>query len=159
VRRELSALDRRLPIRLQLVSERLDAGIADPALQALIYGLFGLLALALLGIGIYGVMSYAVTQRTHEIGVRMALGAEAGEVNRMVVRQALVPVGIGLAIGLPGAFGFTRLFGSLLYEIGPNDPATMIAVSLILVAVSAAAAYLPVRRASSVDPLVALRYE
>jgi len=120
---------------------------------------FGILALLLAGAGIYAVISYSVAQRTHEIGVRMALGARQSDVLKMVMSQGLRLTAIGLGIGLCAALGAARLLAPLLYGIGANDPLTMIAVAVTLAAIALSACYLPARKAMRVDPSVALRYE
>jgi putative ABC transport system permease protein len=121
--------------------------------------LFAGLALVLAAVGVYGVMSYAVTQRTHEIGIRMALGAQVGNVMRLVMKSGLVIASIGVVLGLAGAFALTRLMSSLLFAVEPTDKATFTAVSLCLLLIALAACYIPARRATKVDPLQALRYE
>jgi putative ABC transport system permease protein len=113
----------------------------------------------LAGVGIYGVMSFAVTQRTHEVGVRMALGAQGGEVLRLIVRQGLRLTAVALVLGLGAAAGGARVLASQLFGVTPSDPVTFAAVPLVLGAVAALACYLPARRASRLDPLVALRRE
>ena len=110
-------------------------------------------------IGLFGVISYIVSQRTHEIGVRMALGARRGDVLKLVFGHGLAVTSIGLAVGLAAAFGVTRFLSALLYGISPNDPVTLLSVSLGLALVALLACYLPARRAMRVDPMVALRYE
>jgi putative ABC transport system permease protein len=120
---------------------------------------FATLALVLASVGIYGVIAYAVTQRTHDIGVRMALGAEPPDVLRLIVREGMILVLIGVSIGLLGAFGLTRFLASVLYGVRPTDPAIFVFVSLLLVAVAMLASYIPARRATKVDPVVALRHE
>ena len=126
---------------------------------AILAGFIGALCLFLAVIGVYGVISYAANQRTHEIGVRMALGAQRGNVLRMVMRQGLVLVSIGLVLGLGASLAVTRFMRDLLFQIGAMDPVTFGGVSLILVGVAMIACYVPARRATKVDPLIALRYE
>ena len=127
--------------------------------QTMLLGLFAGIALLLTAVGLYGVMSFTVLQRTHEIGIRVALGAGRADVLRMVLSKSLALTGVGLAIGMIGASMLTRLLANLLYEVKPTDPATLVAVSVVLIAVSALASYIPARRAARVDPMVALRYE
>jgi ABC-type antimicrobial peptide transport system permease subunit len=122
-------------------------------------GVFAMLALVLAAVGIYGVMSYAVAQRTHEIGVRVALGAEASDILRQVVRQGMLPAVIGIATGIAGAWGTTRFLSSLLFGVRPTDPTTFTLVPVLLAAVGVLACLLPARRATKVDPVVSLRYE
>ena len=120
---------------------------------------FGVLALLLAVVGLYGVLAYSVTRRTNEIGLRMALGAERGGVIWMVLREALLLVGVGVAIGVPLALLLARSVSSLLYGLQPTDSLTISGAVVLLFAVAATASYLPARRASRVDPMVALRYE
>jgi len=127
-------------------------------MMALLAG-FAALALLLAAIGIYSVISYSVTQRTHEIGVRMALGARRDEVVRMVVRQGMTTAAAGIGVGAIAAFGLTRVMGSLLYDVAPTDGLTFAAVSIVLAAAAFLACCLPALRASKVDPAIALRYE
>jgi ABC-type antimicrobial peptide transport system permease subunit len=122
-------------------------------------GTFSALALVLAALGIYGVLAYSVAQRTREIGVRMALGARDSIVARMVVREALRVVGVGLVIGVVGAVALTRVLATLLYDVSPTDPLTFTGVTLALGAVAVTASYFPARRAARVDPIVALRQE
>jgi putative ABC transport system permease protein len=133
--------------------------VASRKFNMALLGLFAFLAVALAGVGIYGVMTYAVTQRTHEIGIRMALGAEQLDVLRLVLRQGIILAAFGICVGFAGALALTRFLSSLLYEVPPRDPLTFVIVSALLGGVALLATYLPARRAAKVDPLVALRYE
>jgi len=119
----------------------------------------GIMAMLLGIVGIYGVISYSVEQRTREIGIRAALGASRADLLRLVLRSGMLMAGIGLVLGFGGAFGLTRLLANLLFGVGARDPMTMAAVAAILACVALLACYIPARRAASVDPLVALRYE
>ena len=118
---------------------------------------FAGIAVLLAVIGIYGVMSYSVNQRTHEIGIRMALGAQQGDVVRRVLRQGLVLAGVGIAIGTAASFGMTRGMATLLHEVSPTDPMTFAVMAVVLGAVAVLGCWLPARRAAAVDPVVALR--
>jgi putative ABC transport system permease protein len=127
--------------------------------MAVLMGVFGLLALCLSAIGVYGVMAYMVSEQTHEIGIRMALGAERQNVLAMVFRRGMLTIGAGLAVGLPIAWGFARLMASLIFGVTANDAATFISIPLALIAAASLAIYIPARRATKIDPIVALRYE
>ena len=133
--------------------------VADPRFYTLLLGGFSTLALVLAAAGIYGVISYSVSQRTHEIGVRMALGAQAVDVVKLVVAQGMKLVLVSLTIGLAGAYALTRVLEGFLYQVSVTDPTTFTLLSLLLALVALAACYLPARRATKIDPLSALRYE
>jgi predicted permease len=149
-----------LPIgEVRSMEEVLSFSIAQQRFRMTLMTIFAGLALALAAVGIYGVISYSVSQRTHEIGVRMALGATRGIVLQMIVRQGLRLTLIGTALGLLGALGLTRVLKSMLFGVKPTDPVTFVAVSMLLAAVALLASYIPARRATKVDPMVALRYE
>jgi len=122
-------------------------------------GAFGLLALLLATVGIYGVLAYSVAQRTQEVGIRKALGASRASVLGLIVKQGMTLVGIGVCIGIVGALGLARLMASLLFGVKASDPLTFVAATLVLSAVAFVATYLPARRATAVDPVVMLRYE
>jgi len=124
-----------------------------------LFAVFAGIALVLSSVGIYAVMAYAVSQRTQEIGVRMALGASGRSILRMVMRRGLAQLAIGLGAGLAGAFGVTRVLKALLVQITPTDPVTFVTISALLSAVAVAACWVPARRVMRVDPVVALRYE
>jgi putative ABC transport system permease protein len=160
LRAEVRALDKDLPVsKVRTMETVRGESIAQPRFRALLIVLFGAVALALATIGIYGVMAYSVARRTHEIGVRMALGAQHSDVMKLVVRHGMLLTGVGLAIGLAGAFALTRLLSAMLYGVSATDAPTFTAVSLVLAGVAFCACYLPARRATKVDPMVALRYE
>jgi predicted permease len=160
IRRELRALDKDLPVAgAETMHAHLDRALSQERLTASLLSGLGLLALALAVVGIYGVMSFSVAQRTREIGIRMALGAQAPDVLTMILRHAAILLGAGLAIGWAAAALVTRYAASLLYGVSPTDPWTFVAVSAVLAAAAILACYLPARRAARVDPMVALRYE
>jgi putative ABC transport system permease protein len=160
VRREVAALDENLPAQdLQPLSETVGLASWTARTAAGLLSVFGLLGLALAAIGIYGVMSYSVARRTREIGLRMALGAEARDVINLIVKQGMGLTFIGIIIGLMLAFAMTRLLASLLYGVRATDPATFALIALLLVGVALIASYIPARRATKVDPLQALRHE
>ena len=160
LRRALAEVDRDQPLsRVGSMEQAVSDSIATGRFSALLLGMFAALALVLAAIGIYGVISFSVTCRTHEIGVRMALGARGADVLRAVMGQAAVLALVGVAIGLAAAFALTRLMGSMLYGIEATDPLVFAGGSLVVAAAAALASFLPARRAARVDPIVALRYE
>jgi len=159
-RTEIHAVDPAIPVtNIRTMDEIFSASVAQQRFSMLLVGVFGALALTLAAIGIYGVMGYTVTQRKHEIAVRMALGAKTNQVLRLILRDGLVLASLGIVIGLAGAFALTRLMSSLLFEVKPTDAQTFIAVSALLIFVALLACFVPARRATKVDPLVALRNE
>lgn len=160
IQREVHSIDRDIPISgVRTMDEDVSSSVATPRFNTILLGVFAALALVLAAVGIFGVISYSVAQRTQELGIRRALGADSWSVMRLVLMQGLGLAGIGLAVGLAGAFAVTRLLGSLLFQVTATDPITYSAVAAILIAVALLASYLPARRASAVDPMVALRWE
>jgi putative ABC transport system permease protein len=141
------------------MEQRLSNSVARPRLLAVLLGIFAVVAVVLAAIGIYGVIAYSITRRTREIGIRIALGARRRAVLALVLRQGLILAAIGITIGIAGASAVTRYLDKMLFGLSPLDPATFVAVSLGFAAVAAAAAFVPARRATKVDPLVALRCE
>jgi putative ABC transport system permease protein len=141
------------------MDELLAGEVASQRFNSYLLGAFAVLAVLLAAVGIYGVMAYAVSQRTREIGIRLALGAEAGDVRGMVLFQGLWMAVAGIVTGLAASFALTRLMRTLLYGVKPTDPATFTVVSIVLLFVALAACWIPARRATRVDPMVALRHE
>ena len=160
IKSEAHQMDKDVPVyNVQTMEKLVSESVAQPRFRTLLLAIFAAIAMTLAAVGIYGVMSYYVTQRTHEIGIRMALGASSRDVMKMVVRQGMALAVAGLGIGLVGAFLLSKLMASLLYQISASDPATFAIISATLAAVAFLASYVPARRATKVDPLVALRYE
>jgi putative ABC transport system permease protein len=160
VRAAVQAVDKDQPVaNIASMEQILSGSVGEPRFRTLLLSVFAALALILAGVGIYGVMSHTVARRTHEIGIRMALGARPGDTIKFVVAQALTLTLIGVAVGLAGAFGLTRLLSSLLFGVSATDPLTFVVIAILLTCVSAVACYIPARRAAGVDPMIALRYE
>ncbi|MEJ2009215.1 MAG: ABC transporter permease, partial [Acidobacteriota bacterium] len=160
VRGAIHDIDSNLPITdITTLATQVDDSLGQQRAVSGLTGFFGILGLLLACVGLYGIMAYSVARKTHDIGIRMALGAERRDVLRLVIGQGLKLALIGVAIGIAGALGLTRFLSSLLYGVKPTDPITFVAVSLILIAVALAACYIPARRATKVDPMEALRYE
>jgi len=160
IREQVTALDADQPVtNVATMEERLSKSLAQARFSMLLLGLFAGVALLLAGVGIYGVMSYVVTQRTREVGIRMALGAQASDVLRLVVGQGMKVAFIGIGIGLIAAVALTRVMRTLLFGVSTTDPLTFTIISLLLAAVALGACFVPARRATKVDPMVALRYE
>jgi putative ABC transport system permease protein len=160
IRGVVASIDKNQPIFAISTMEQLrTASVAPQSATLILLGAFSALALVLAAIGIYGVLSYLVAQRTHEIGIRIALGAQHKDVLRMVLGHGGKIALTGIAIGIAAAFGLTRLMSSLLFSVSASDPATFTGVAVLLLLVALAACYIPARRAMKVDPIVALRYE
>jgi putative ABC transport system permease protein len=160
VRKAVWEIDKDQPIsNIKTMEEVLSNSIARQRFSMLLLGIFAAVALVLAAVGIYGVMSYSVAQRTHEIGIRMALGARRSDVLKLTVGEGLKLVLIGVVIGLVAAFLLTRVMSSLLFGVGATDPTTFVTISLVLISVALLASYIPARRATKIDPMVALRYE
>jgi len=160
VREVVAQVNTNLPLfGVKTESEQIDRLLFQERLVARLSGFFGLLALVLACVGLYGLLSYEVSRRTREIGIRMALGAPSESVLKLVLRQGIVLAIVGAALGISVALGVTRYLSSMLYEVHPNDPLTIIAVAVLLTLVALTACYIPARRAMRVDPMVALRYE
>ena len=160
IREQIRQVDRDQPVAsIQTMAARVSASVSQPRVQMNVLGAFAALAILLAAIGIYGVMSYAVTQRTREIGIRMALGAGRREVLYLVLRQGGTMITLGVALGLAGAMLMTRVLRTLLFGVSTTDPSVFAAIVVLLSATAWVATYVPARRATRVDPLVALRDE
>jgi len=159
VKRVLNEINPAITVNFEGLKPMIDATILRERLMATLSGFFGVLALLLACVGVYGILSYGVTSRTTEIGIRMALGAQRTDVFWMILREAVWLVVIGVVIGLPLIFAVTRLAATLLFELSPTDPVSLVSAALLLLAVAIVAGYLPSRRATRVDPMVALRCE
>lgn len=160
LRRSVTAIDANLPVfEVRTMEDRLFESVAQPRFRTALLGVFAALALAMAVIGLYAVMAVSVAQRAHELGIRIALGAQRRDVISLVLGQGLKLVGSGIVIGLAGAWALTRVLATLLYEVRPTDPLTFLGVPALLIAVAILACWLPARQAANVDPLTALRYE
>jgi putative ABC transport system permease protein len=160
IRTETRAIDKDQPVdKLTTMASVVSASIATRRFYGQLLGAFAALAFILASVGIYGIVAYSVTQRTREIGIRMALGAKQSDVLRLELAEGFRLAILGVVLGLAGAFAATRVLTSLLFEVKPTDPMTLIGLSILLAAVALLASYIPARRATKVDPLVALRYE
>jgi len=160
IREAVRSIDKNLPLfEVKTQEEQIAQSMAQETFFAKLSSLFGLLALILACVGLYGVMSYGVVRRTKEMGIRMALGAQRQKIIWLVLKESLLLIAIGIAIGLPTAFGLTRLATSMLFGLKATDPSTFAGVAIILTIVALLSCYLPARRATKIDPMVALRYE
>ena len=160
VRHEAAALDPAIPVQqIITLADQFNNNIAQERMVTMLCSFFGVLALALAAIGLYGVMAHSVANRVREIGIRMALGARRNEILWLILRETSMMIGIGAAIGIPAALGLTRLVASFLYGLTPQDPLSLVVSTLVLIAITVLAGYIPARRATRVDPMVALRYE
>jgi putative ABC transport system permease protein len=160
LRQIVNEVDKSVPVSsVKTMDHVVSESITQPRFNLFLLGLFSTVAMLLSAAGIYGVTAYAVTQRTHELGIRIALGAQVSDVLKMILGQGMAVIGIGVVLGLAAAFALVRLLRSLLFGVGENDPLTFVAITLGLLLVALIACYIPARRATKVDPLVALRYE
>jgi putative ABC transport system permease protein len=160
LRQVVTEVNKSVPVsNVQTMDHIVSQSITQPRFNLFLLGLFGTVAMLLSAAGIYGVTSYTVTQRTHELGIRLALGAQVSDVLKMILGQGMAVIFVGLGIGLVASFALMRLLRSLLFGVGENDPLTFVAITVVLLLVALVACYIPARRATKVDPLVALRYE
>jgi putative ABC transport system permease protein len=160
ITRQIRSIDPELPpFEFKTMGQRLSDSLTRRRFSTFLLGVFAVVALVLAAIGIYGVMAYSVTQRTQEIGIRMALGAQPGKIMLMVVRHSLLLAICGVVLGLAGAFALTRVMSSLLFGVSTTDTLTFAAPPLVLGAIALLAGYFPARRASRIDPTIALRSE
>jgi putative ABC transport system permease protein len=153
-------MDKNLPLQnVSTVAEIIGQVLWAPRMGAALLAIFGVLALVLATVGIYGVLAYSVSQRTHEIGLRLALGAQTGDVLGLILKQGMVLVGAGVVVGLVAGFAGTRLIENLLFGVSATDPVTFFGTAALLALVALVASFIPARRAAKVDPMIALRYE
>src|SRR5437868_5832822 len=160
IRHEVASLDKDLAtFNIRTMEEVVGLSLAQTRFTSTLLGIFSTVALVLAAVGVYGVMSYSVNQRTHEFGIRMALGAEYRDVPSMVLRNVLFLSGLGAIVGIAGAFALTRLLADMLFHVNPADPITLGLVALLLILVSISASLIPARRAMTIDPVITLRHE
>jgi putative ABC transport system permease protein len=160
IREAVAVIDRTVPVsKVETMERVVSTSVTQPRFNLFLVGLFSVVALLLSAAGIYGVTSYTVAQRTHELGIRLALGAQVGDVLRMILREGMTVIAVGVALGLAASFGLLRLMKSLLFGVSETDPLTYAGITLVLMLVALIACYIPARRATKVDPLEALRYE
>jgi ABC-type antimicrobial peptide transport system permease subunit len=159
IKRAIDEVGPEIEIEFQTFKTQLRDSLLLERLVAMLSGFFGGLALVLVCIGLYGIVSYSVASRTNEIGIRLALGARSRDVLWLILREALLLVSVGVALGVPVALGATRLLASLLFALKPTDPVSLSLAALLMLGVAIVAGYLPARRATKVDPMVALRCE
>jgi putative ABC transport system permease protein len=160
IREVTHGIDKNLPVTdIALLPDVVNESVAQPRFRTLLLGCFGAIALLLAGVGVSGVVSYSVSRRTRELGIRMALGAQPRSIARLILRETMAMTLLGIAIGVPCGIGAARLVKHLLFDVAPYDPITLPLVSVVLVVVAALASFMPARRAMKVDPIVALRYE
>jgi putative ABC transport system permease protein len=160
IRQVVNEIDKSVPVsQVKTMDHIVSESITQPRFNLFLLVLFGTVAMLLSAAGIYGVTAYTVSQRTHELGIRLALGAQVGDVLKMILGQGMAVIGVGLSLGLVAAFGLMRLLRSLLFGVGENDPVTFVAITFVLLIVALIACYIPARRATKVDPLEALRAE
>ena len=160
VRQIVNEVDKSVPVSdVKTMDHVVSESITQPRFNLFLLALFSTVAMLLSAAGIYGVTAYTVTQRTHEVGIRLALGAQVSDVLKMILGQGMAVIGVGLVVGLASAFALMRLLRSLLFGVGENDPVTFVAISVTLLLVALLACYIPARRATKVDPMIALRYE
>jgi len=160
IREAVAQIDRTVPVsNVETMKRVVSTSVTQPRFNLFLVGFFSVVALLLSAAGIYGVTAYTVAQRTHELGIRLALGAQVGDVLQMIMREGMTVIAVGVALGLAAAFGLLRLMKSLLFGVSETDPLTYVGITLVLMLVALIACYIPARRATKVDPLEALRYE